>query len=147
MLAKFFSNFSSKVQQLYSIVLFFSCIAVPVFTRTPKSVNATLGYNATFNCSVTSGFVTWIVNGTQLSELNLQDITAYQIQATFCLTVPAVVEYNNTVVVCSAVLVGRGNYTYSVPAVLRIQGMSCICKICYTIRGLQKKMFRAPGLY
>ena len=118
---------------------FLSCIAVPVFTRTPKSVNATLGCNATFNCSVTSGVVSWIVNGTQLSELNLPDIRAYQVRTTFCLTVPAVVKYNNTVVVCSATIVGRGNYINSDPAVLRIQGMSCICKMLHHKRVAKKK--------
>ena len=80
----------------------------------------------------------WRVNGSQLPVLNQPDIMAYQVQGTFCLSVPAVVKYNNTVVVCSAATVGQGNYTYSDPAVLRIQGMSCICKMLHHKRVAKK---------
>ena len=112
---------------------FLSCIVVPKFNITPTSVNATLGSNATFNCSVKAGVVVWIFNGSQLSQLNLGDIRAYQVQNIFCLMVPAIVKYNNTEVVCSATI-AQGNDTYSDPVILRIQGICPTHVRCYSIR-------------
>ena len=76
------------------------------------------------------GVVVWIVNGSQLSELNATDISAYQVGNIFCLNIPAIVKYNDTMVVCSATIVG-GNDTYSDPVILRIQGISYTCKMLH----------------
>ena len=102
---------------------FLSFIDVPEFTRTPTSVNATLGSKATFNCNVVSGVVIWIVNGSQLSELNASDISAHQFRNKFWLNIPAIVKYNNTMVVCAVTIFG-GSDNYSDPVILRIQGIS-----------------------
>ena len=75
-----------------------------------------------------SGVVVWIVNGSQLSELNATDISAYQVGNTFCLNIPAIVKYNNTMVVC-AVAIYEGSDNYSDPVILRIQGISYTCKM------------------
>ena len=53
-------------------------------------------------------------------------------QNTFMIHVPATVEFNNTDVVC-VVKILDGDERYSDPAVLRIQGMSCMCKMLDTL--------------
>ena len=75
------------------------------------------------------GVVVWLVDGSQLSELNAPDISAYQVGNIFCLNIPAIVKYNNTMVVCAATIAG-GNDTYSDPVILRIQGISTHVR-CY----------------
>ena len=92
------------------------------FVSTPTSVKATLGSTATFNCSVTTGLIGWILNGPLLSQLNAADITASQVGRTFSLHVPATEEHNNTVVQCALAIFG-GSDLYSDPVVLRVQGM------------------------
>ena len=94
---------------------------IPGFVSTPTSVNATLGSNATFNCSVTTGLIGWQVNGSLLSQLNAQNITASQVGHTRFLHIPATEEYNNTEVVCILAIVGGGD-NFSDPAVLQVQG-------------------------
>ena len=136
--AAYLINFDKQVQVVFLVklgiaifcsVVFFFCIVVPEFIITPTSVNATLGSTAIFNCSARIGVVGWKVNGSLLTELNLPDITANEVGGTFCLYVPAIEEYNNTVVVCSVTIYsGRQIAEDSGPAVLRIQGMSCTCQ-------------------
>ena len=74
--------------------------------------------------------VVWTVNGSQLTELNAPDISAYQVGNIFCLDIPAIEEYNNTEVVCSATILG-GNDQHSHPVVLKIQGMFCMYEMLY----------------
>ena len=107
----------------FYVVVFFFYIVTPQFVTTPTSVNVTFRSSATFSCSVTTGIVTWQVNGSLLSQLNAQDISENQVRNTLFLHVPATEEYNNTVVVCSAAII-VGDDVYSDPAVLRVQGMS-----------------------
>jgi len=95
---------------------------ISAFVSTPTSVNATLGSNVTFNCSVTTGGVAWIVNGSLLSELNISDITASQVGQKFFLHVLATEKYNNTVVRGALAILG-GDDLYSDPVVLKVQGM------------------------
>ena len=83
-----------------------------------------MGSTATFNCSVTTGVVFWLVNGSQLSELLILDIKARQVGRTFFLTVPATVEYNNTVVMCMLVVFGRDDL-YCDEVILMVQG-TCV---------------------
>ena len=118
----------------YGIMLFyfFLCV-IPGFISTPTSVNATLGSTATFNCSVTTGTIAWILNGSLLSQLNAADITASQVENTFFLHVPATEEYNNTVVLGAVAILG-GDDLYSDPVVLKVQGMYARY---YTSRGLK----------
>ena len=85
-------------------------------------MNATLGSTATFNCSATIGAVGWLVNGSLLTELNIQDITTSSIGRKYFLHVPALEEYNNTVVRCVVVIRG-GDTLYSDPVILKVQGM------------------------
>ena len=94
----------------------------------PRSVNATLGSTANFSCSITTGVVAWILNGSLLSVLNAADITAEQVENIFVLHVPATEEYNNTNVTCGLAILG-GDDLHSDPVVLRVQGMSCTFKI------------------
>ena len=102
------------------IVCFF--LFIPAFVSTPTSVNATLGSTATFNCSTnaTGGIIGWIINGSLLSELNIADVTTSNIGHT--LHVPATEKYNNTNVTCVVAILG-GDYMYSDPVVLQIQGI------------------------
>ena len=102
----------------------------PEFISTPTAVNTTLGSTVNFNCSVTTGVVVWIFNGSLLSELNAPDITAYQIENTFVLHVPAIEEYNNTVVTCAVAILG-GDDKHSDPVLLRVQGRFYICKMLH----------------
>ena len=96
---------------------------IPGFVLIPTSVNATLGSTATFNCSVTTSQPGWLVNGSQLTQLNTQEITTTSsAEKTYSLHVPATEEYNNTNVTCVLVILG-GQNLYSDPVVLRIQGM------------------------
>ena len=96
-------------------------LSTAAFVSTPSSVNATLGSTATFNCSVTTGAVAWIVNGSFLSELNAPDITASQVGRTFILRIPATEQNNNTNVTCAVAILG-GDDLYSDPVVLKVQG-------------------------
>ena len=89
---------------------------------TPTSVNATLGSTATFNCSITTGVVAWMVNRSLLSELNTPNITASQVGRISFLHVPASEEYNSTNVICVLAIIG-GDDQFSDPVVLRVQGM------------------------
>ena len=98
------------------------------FVSTPTSVNATLGFTATFNCSADAGVIGWIVNGSLLTQLGAQDISISQVAMTSVLHVPATEEYNNTVMVCVLAILG-GNDRYSDPAVLRVQGMLYMLKV------------------
>ena len=91
------------------------------FVSTPTSVNATLGSTATFNCSVTTGTIDWLVNGSPLSELRTAYIKVSSNERTSFLKVPATVEYNNTVVVCEVTIVDT--ILRSDSAVLIVQGM------------------------
>ena len=96
-------------------------LSTAAFVSTPSSVNATLGSTVTFNCSVTTGAVVWIVNGSLLSELYTSDITASQVGQKFILHIPATEKYNNTNVTCGVAILG-GDDLFSDPAVLRVQG-------------------------
>ena len=102
----------------------FYSITIPGFVSTPASVNATLGSTTTFECSVTTGLIGWQVNGSLLSDLNAQNITASQVGRIGFLHIPATEEYNNTVVECIFVIVG-GDDLYSDPVILQIQGILC----------------------
>ena len=84
-------------------------------------MNATLGSTATFNCSVTTGTIDWLVNGSPLSELRTPYIKVSSNERTSFLKVPATVEYNNTVVVCEVTIVDT--ILRSDSAVLIVQGM------------------------
>ena len=96
----------------------------PAFISTPTSVNATLGYTATFNCSATTGTIVWLVNGSLLTELNALDIRATSIGGAFFLHIPATEEYNNTVVACEVVIRDPIlRIETSDQAVLKVQGM------------------------
>ena len=97
-------------------------VSISGFYLTPTSVNATLGSTATFNCSVATSQPGWLVNGSQLSRLNIPEITTSQVGKTYYLHVPATEEYNNTVVTCVLAILGEQNL-YSDPVVLRVQGM------------------------
>ena len=97
-------------------------LVYPEFISTPTSVNAILGFTATFNCSATTGVVAWILNGSLLSDFNAPDITASQAGKMFSLHVPATEEYNNTVVQCALAILG-GDDLFSDQVVLRVQGM------------------------
>ena len=99
-------------------------VYISEFVSTPTSVNVTVGSTATFNCSVTTGVVFWLVNGSQLSELLILDIKARQVGRTFFLNVPATVEYNNTVVICMLVVFGRDDL-YCDEVILMVQG-TCV---------------------
>ena len=93
------------------------------------SDNATLGSTATFNCSSNATRVTvvWLVNGSELTELN-SGITAQQHGRTTFLHIPAREEYNNTSVVCELTIRDSVWSTeLSDPAVLRVQGMFNFC--------------------
>ena len=97
--------------------------------NTPTSVNATLGSNATFNCSANATTVTydWLVNGSRLTELNNQsDISTSYDGGTHSIYLPATEEYNNSVVVCEVVIRDPLSVETSDPAVLRVQGMFCL---------------------
>ena len=110
------------------IVLTFVCFfykAIPGFLSTPKSVNATLGSTATFNCNATAGAVSWIVNGSLLSHQTTPDIRASGVGTISSLHVPAIEKYNNMNVTC-IVFTRRHDLSddlLSGPVVLRIQGM------------------------
>ena len=97
------------------------------FVSTPKSVNATLGSTATFNCSTNASGVTfeWHVNGSVLTDLN-GGITAQQHGKAYSLCIPAREKYNNTIVVCELIIRDPVlSAETSAPAVLKVQGM-CI---------------------
>ena len=116
---------------VHSCILIFMCFVLfPAFISTPTSVNATLGSVATFNCSATLGTIGWTVNDSLVTELlahmNATDITTSSIGRVFSLHVPAREKYNNTVVRCVLVIPGT-DWNYSDPAVLRVQGMFCMC--------------------
>ena len=96
-------------------------LSTAAFVSTPSSVNATLGSTVTFNCSVTTGAVVWIVNGSLLSELSIRDIFISQVGSTFFLHIPATEVYNNTNVTCAVAILG-GDDLYSDPVVLKVQG-------------------------
>ena len=100
-------------------------VYIAEFVSTPASVNATLGSTATFNCSITTGAVVWILNGSILSEINVPDITAEQVENKGVLYIPATEEYNNTVVQCALAILG-GDDLYSDPVIVRVQGMFCV---------------------
>ena len=97
-------------------------VSISGFYLAPTSVNATLGSTATFNCSVTTSQLGWLVNGTLLSQLNTSNITTNQVGKIYFLHVPATAKYNNTVVMCVLAILGEQNL-YSDPVVLRVQGM------------------------
>ena len=82
-------------------------------------MHATLGSTATFNCSVTTGTVAWIVNNGSL--LSSPDIFTSIVGHVSYLYIPAVEQYNNTNVT-SANVIFRGDILYSDPVVLRVQG-------------------------
>ena len=86
------------------LALLFSLFCISAFVSTPKSINATLGSTATFNCSANAGIIVWIVN--RSTELNTPDIRTSGVGNTLSLHVPATKEYNNTVVVCAVDLLG-----------------------------------------
>ena len=100
-------------------------VHIAEFVSTPASINTTLGSTAIFNCSVTTGTVVWIINGSVLSDAPKPDITAEQVGRMFFLDVPAIEEYNNTVVQCALAILG-GDDLYSDPVILRVQGMFCV---------------------
>ena len=101
-------------------------IYIPAFVTTPASVNATLGSTATFNCSITTGTISWMVNGSLLTELNTHDIAISSVGSTFSLHLQATEEYNNTLVVCEVLIRVPLSIATSDPAVLRVQGMFCL---------------------
>ena len=93
----------------------------------PTSVNATVGSNATFNCSTNATGVTfeWLVNGSVLADQN-GGITAQQHGKSRSLHIPAREEFNNTLVVCELIIRDPVlSAESSAPAVLKVQGM-CI---------------------
>ena len=97
------------------------------FVSTPKSVNATLGSTATFNCSTNASGVTfaWLLNASVLTDLN-GGIRAQQVGKAYSLYIPAREEYNNTTVVCELTIRDSDrSIVLSDPAVLKVQGM-CI---------------------
>ena len=91
------------------------------FVNTPTSINATLGYTATFNCSSTTGLIGWLVNGSLLTDIST-NITAHLVGRISFLLVPATKEYNNTNVTCALAILG-GDDKYSDPVILMVQGM------------------------
>ena len=95
---------------------------IPAFVSTPTSVNAVLGSTATFNCSATTGFVSWIVNGTPFTQLNTPNITTTNNGRT--LHVKAKKEFNNTNVTCAVLTLDHreSDDLFSDPAYLRVQG-------------------------
>ena len=94
---------------------------IPDFVSTPTPVIATLGNTSTFNCSATAGQPTWLINGTQLPQLNTLDITVSNVGRTSVLRVPATDKYNNTKMTC-VLFILESAALYSDPAVLRVQG-------------------------
>ena len=117
-------------EHVHSCIIFMHFVPIPAFVSTPTSVNATLGSTAIFNCSATMGTIGWTLNDSLVTELlaqmNTTDITTRSIGRVFSLYVPARKKYNNTVVRCVLVIPGT-DWNYSDPAVLRVQGMLCIC--------------------
>ena len=103
----------------YTVVIF---VYLSAIIRTPSSVNATLGSTATFTCSASRGFITWIVNGSTLLELDAPDILISYYGSSFILHIPATEEYNNTNVICSVAIRGVG-FLDSDLVVLQVQGM------------------------
>ena len=108
---------------LYMVFLLY--ISIPEFVTTPTSFNATLGSTATFNCSVSSGSVGWIINGSLLSHQITPDITTSGGGTTSSLHVPAIEKYNNMTVTCIIFTIRHdlSEELLSGPVVLRIQGM------------------------
>lgn len=114
-------------------MLFHFLCALSEIISTPTSVNATLGSTANFSCSITTGTVAWILNGSILSEINAPDITAEQVENKGVLYIPATEEYNNTVVECALAILG-GDDLYSDQVVLKVQGISCTFKIVQMVK-------------
>jgi len=81
-------------------------ISISAFTSIPTSVNATLGSTATFNCSVRTGGIFWVVNDSTLPDLHIADITSSGGHDRATLHIPATEEYNNTNVTCSVAIPG-----------------------------------------
>ena len=96
---------------------------IPVFVITPTSVNATLGSTATFNCSASTGVMSWTING---SDQFGSDITTTGGRQSLSLHVPATKKYNNTHVVCAVDHLDVSHGHDSDPALLRVQGMFCM---------------------
>ena len=108
----------------HNMETYYVLVHISAFTRTPTSVNATLGSSATFSCSSSSGIVAWTVNGATLLELGRADITTSGAGGT-SLHIPATEEYNNAIVMCS-VLTFDGQVLHGDPVVLKVQGMGKI---------------------
>ena len=80
------------------------------------------GLPATFTCSVSTGVIAWIVDGSLLTELNTNDTTTSSAANTFNLHIPATEEHNNTEVTCAVAILG-GEDLYSDSVVLKVQGI------------------------
>ena len=64
-----------------------------------------------------------MVNGRLLSELETPGVIARSRGSTFFLQVPAVMEFDNTVVICEVIILDPFSIETSDPAFLGIQGM------------------------
>ena len=112
----------------------FVSLIVPtaMFTLIPTSWNATLGDGiVTFQCRPQKAdFVAWRLNGSFLSQIDsmiVPGIIPGIVPTTnnsflYTLRIPTIAEYNNTVVECAALTVGRQNSSFSDRVVLRMQG-------------------------
>ena len=110
----------------------------------PTSWNATLGVgHVTFQCRAQNAdSITWRLNGSFLSQINpviVSGIASGNVPTSsgflYTLRIPTIAKYNNTVVECVAVTVGRQNSSLSDRVVLRMQGwfallLSMLCHNC-----------------
>ena len=106
-------------------------VPTAIFTEVPTSWNATLGDgHVMFQCRAQNAdSITWRLNGSFLSQINpvnVLGIASGNVPTSsgflYTLRIPTIAEYNNTVVECAAITVGRQNSSLSDHVVLKMQG-------------------------
>ena len=127
---------SAEFEIYLSSYMCLNIILVNKFVESPSNITQPVGSVAEFRCQHQSidAVISWLVNGSSPSRV--PNVSRSDSGSVSTLTIPSVLEYNGTVVVCEAIIRNGGSpvFKQTPPAILAvIAGMpSEICK-CYTV--------------